>query len=57
MTEAVYHFSAFSAGHACAECGAVATGYVHGVGMRCGDCHEAAPESRREGVGGGDSDE
>jgi len=38
-------------------CGAPATAYVHEIGARCGDCHDAAPESRREGVGGGGRDE
>jgi len=54
---AAFWFSEYNAPRACGECGAPATAYVHEIGARCGDCHDAAPERRREGVGGGASDE
>jgi hypothetical protein len=48
--------SEYNAPRACGECGGPATAYVHELGARCGDCHEAAPASRREGVRGGERD-
>lgn len=43
----VFHLGTENADRKCDECAAVATAYVHGVGFRCGECHEAAPETRR----------
>jgi len=53
---AAFWLGEYNAPRAC-TCGAPATAYVHEIGARCGDCHDAAPESRREGVGGGGRDE
>lgn len=53
---AAFWLGEYNAPRAC-TCGAPATAYVHEIGARCGDCHDAAPESRREGVGGSASDD
>jgi tRNA(Ile2) C34 agmatinyltransferase TiaS len=38
-----YHLSESNAGRSCGLCGGRATAYLHEVGFRCGECHEAAP--------------
>lgn len=53
QTPGGYHFSVSSAGHSCGVCGDAATAYLHGLGLRCGDCHAGAPASRRDTPGGG----
>jgi len=43
-----YHLSENNAGRSCGLCGGRATAYLHGVGFRCGECHELAPSCLSE---------
>ena len=46
-----YHLSVFNSEYRCGLCSDQATCYLHGEGLRCGDCHPDAPDEVALGDG------